>query len=157
MTEEKLNLLQFASIDVTQLRTCSPQIVRREMIKLHSLGTIPNHIPDDVLRETFAPCGSMPAYCPKDSAVCDTRCRHPPIDCALYPNRHRNRANMAALSYEIHDCPVAVTDLDLFFPQGRQFRSSEATSEQDGDHGHVGCNEGSRHLISQGANGPDRD
>jgi hypothetical protein len=44
---------------------------------------------------------------------------------------------MAALSYEIHDCPVAVTDLELFFLQGRQFRSSEATSEQDGDHGHV--------------------
>ncbi len=41
MAEEKLNLLRFASIDVTQLRTCSPQIVRREMVKLHSLGTIP--------------------------------------------------------------------------------------------------------------------
>jgi hypothetical protein len=79
----------------------------------------------------------MPAYCPKDSAVCDTRCCHPPIDCALYPNRHRNRADMGAFSDEIHDCPVAVTDLDLFFPQGDQFRSSEPASEQERDHGYV--------------------
>src|SRR6185437_16882765 len=117
MAEEELNLLQLASINVTQLRTCSPQIMRGEMVKLHSLGTVPNHIPDHVFREPIAPCGSMPTYCPKDSAVGDTRCGHPSIDCGLYPNRHRNRTDMGTFSDEIHDCPVAVTDLDLFFPQ----------------------------------------
>ena len=115
MAEEELNLLQLASIDVTELRKCSPQIVRREMVKLHSLGTVPNHIPDHVFRDAFASCGSMPAYCPKDSAVCDTRCRRPPIDCALCPTRHRNRADMAALCDEIRDCPVAVADVDSSF------------------------------------------
>jgi hypothetical protein len=44
---------------------------------------------------------------------------------------------MGAFSDEIHDCPVAVTDLDLFFPQGDQFRSSEPASEQERDHGYV--------------------
>lgn len=76
MAEEKLNRLQFASMDVTQLRTGSLQIVRRELVKLHSLGTIPNHKPD-VFRETFAPCGSMPAYCPKDSADLCEWCGYP--------------------------------------------------------------------------------
>ena len=41
MTEEELNLLQRAFIDVTQLLTSSPQIVRRETVKLHSLGEPP--------------------------------------------------------------------------------------------------------------------
>jgi hypothetical protein len=40
---------------VTQLRTCSPQIVRSEMIKLHSLGTVPNHIPDHVFSKPLCP------------------------------------------------------------------------------------------------------
>ena len=44
---------------------------------------------------------------------------------------------MAALSDKIHDCPVALTDLDVFFPEGHQLRSSKTASEQDGDHGYV--------------------
>jgi hypothetical protein len=32
---------------------------------------------------------------------------------------------------------VSLPDLDVFFPKGHQFRSSESASEQDGDHGHV--------------------
>jgi hypothetical protein len=137
VAEKELNLLQLASVDVTQLCTCPPQVVRREIIKLHSLGTVPNHVPDYVFRDSFAPCGSVPADCPEDSAVCDIRCSHPSVDSGLYPDRHRNRADTAALSDEIHDCPVSLPDLDVFFPKRDQFRSSESASEEDGDHGHV--------------------
>ena len=48
-----------------------------------------------------------------------------------------NSADMAALSDEIHDCPVPQSDLDVFFPKGHQFCSSESASEQDGDHCYV--------------------
>jgi|ERR1017187_5512519 hypothetical protein len=116
MAEKELNLLQLASVDVTQLCTCPPQVMRREMIKLHSPGTIPNHIPDDVFRDSLPPCGSVPADYPEDSAVRDIRYSRPSVDSCLYPDRHRNRADMAALSDEIHDCPVPLTDLDVFFP-----------------------------------------
>ena len=44
---------------------------------------------------------------------------------------------MAAPSDEIHDCPVPQSDLDVFFPKGHQFCSSESASEQDGDHCYV--------------------
>jgi hypothetical protein len=44
---------------------------------------------------------------------------------------------MATLSDKIHDCPVSLPDLDVFFPKRHQFSSSESASEQDRDHGHV--------------------
>jgi hypothetical protein len=44
---------------------------------------------------------------------------------------------MAALSDEVYDSPVPLPDLDVFFPKGHQFCSSESASEQDGDHGHI--------------------
>jgi hypothetical protein len=38
VAEKELNLLQLASVDVTRLCACPPQIVLREMIKLHSVA-----------------------------------------------------------------------------------------------------------------------
>lgn len=100
-------------------------------------GTVPNHIRDYVFRDSFAPCDSVSADCPEYTSVCDIRCCHPSVDSALYPDRHRNRANMATLSNEIHDCPMALPDLDVFFPERHQFRSSEPAPKEDGDHGKV--------------------
>src|SRR5258708_1376805 len=37
----------------------------------------------------------------------------------------------------IAQCPLV--DLDVFFPKGHQFCSSESAFEQDGDRGHVTC------------------
>ena len=137
MAEKELNLLQLASVDVTQLCTCPPQVVRCEMIKLHPLGTVPNHIPDHGFRDSFAPCASVPADCPEDSTVRDIRRYPPSVDCALNPDRHWNRADMAALTDEIDDCPVSLSDLDVLFPKGYQFCSSNSASEQAGDHCYV--------------------
>jgi hypothetical protein len=39
------------------------------MIKLHSLGSIPNHIPHHVFRDSFTPCCSVPADGPENSAL----------------------------------------------------------------------------------------
>jgi hypothetical protein len=38
MAEKKLDLFQFSTIHVTELRTCAPEIMRREVVHLHSLG-----------------------------------------------------------------------------------------------------------------------
>src|SRR5258705_10873601 len=102
-----------------------------------SAGAIPNHIPDDVFRDSIAPCGTLLADCSEDSAVRDIRRCHPSVDSALYPDRHRNRADMSTHSDEIHDCPVPLADLDVSLPKATKFGSSESASEQNGDHGHV--------------------
>ena len=47
------------------------------MIKLHSLGIVPNHIPDHVLSNPLAQCSSVTTYCPKDSVLCDIAAAKP--------------------------------------------------------------------------------
>jgi hypothetical protein len=44
---------------------------------------------------------------------------------------------VTTLSDEIHDCPMSLANLDVFFSKGHQFCSTESASEQDRDHGHV--------------------
>jgi hypothetical protein len=44
---------------------------------------------------------------------------------------------MAALSNEIHDCPVPLSDLEVFLFKSHEFCASESASEQNGDHGYV--------------------
>jgi hypothetical protein len=55
VAKKELNLLKLASIDMTQLRAGSPQIVGRKVVKFHFSGTVPNHIPDHVLRNSLTP------------------------------------------------------------------------------------------------------
>jgi hypothetical protein len=63
------------------------------VIKLHSLSTVTNHIPNHVFGDSFAPHGPMAADSPEDSAVCDGRGCHPPVHRALHPYRHRDGAD----------------------------------------------------------------
>jgi hypothetical protein len=55
MLQKKLNVLQFSSVYVAQLRTRPTKIVRSEMIKLNPSGTVPNDIPDYVLGDSSTP------------------------------------------------------------------------------------------------------
>jgi hypothetical protein len=47
--EQELNLLQFTTIVVAQFRTCSSQIVRRDMLQPRSLTAGLHHVPDHIL------------------------------------------------------------------------------------------------------------
>src|ERR1700761_6160849 len=100
------------------------------MINLHPQGAVPNYIPDHVFRDPFAPWGSVPTDCPEDPTVPDIRCGHPSVDSAFDPDRHGNRADMAALSDEIHDCPVPLSDLDVFLFKSHEFGASESASKR---------------------------
>jgi hypothetical protein len=53
--KKKLDLLQFATADVTQLGASSAQIVRGEVIEFEAAGTVPNGIPNDALGNPVAP------------------------------------------------------------------------------------------------------
>lgn len=48
MTQKELYLLQFTSICVAKLCASSPKIMRCKVIELYTLGTVPDHIPDNV-------------------------------------------------------------------------------------------------------------
>ncbi len=58
MPQQELNLLQFTTTVVTQLRAGSPQVVRRDVLQTHPLTTGPNHVPNYILRDTLPPKSS---------------------------------------------------------------------------------------------------
>jgi hypothetical protein len=50
VTEQELNLLELTAAVVAQLRTCPPQIMRRDVLQAGFLATGSDHVPDNVLR-----------------------------------------------------------------------------------------------------------
>jgi hypothetical protein len=44
---------------------------------------------------------------------------------------------MIALANEVHDSPMALSDLNILLSQGRQLGSAQTTAEQDRDHSDV--------------------
>src|SRR5713226_10100791 len=55
MPQQELNLLQFATAAVAQLRTGSPQVMRCNMLQARSLAAGLNYVPHDILRDAFPP------------------------------------------------------------------------------------------------------
>jgi hypothetical protein len=52
---QELNLLQFASAAVTKPRAGSSQIVRGKPLQTDSLGPSADSVPDNIVRDAFAP------------------------------------------------------------------------------------------------------
>jgi hypothetical protein len=61
MAKKELNLLQLLTIYMAQLGARPTEIVWCEMVQLHPLSVPSEHVPDNVLRDSFAPRRSMPA------------------------------------------------------------------------------------------------
>jgi hypothetical protein len=137
MTEKKLYLLQFTSIYVAKLGTSPPKIMRCKMIEFHSLGTVPDHIPDDVLGDARSPGCPVTTNGPEDSAGRDRHRCQPPVYGTLDPYRHGNCADVIALADEVYDRPMPLPNLNIFLPQGCQLSSAQTTAEQDRDHSDV--------------------
>ena len=53
VSEEELNLLQFASRNVAQTRACAPQIVRSKVAELSFPGKLLNNAPDHLFRDMW--------------------------------------------------------------------------------------------------------
>ena len=118
MSQEELDLFDFASGGMAKLCTGSAQIVWSEVIQLRPIGAPPNHIPDDVLGDAFSPGRSMTTDGPKEPASVNLGCDHPMIDRLLDPDGHGHRPHMAALADQIDNGLVPLPDLDIFHFQG---------------------------------------
>ena len=98
MPQEELDLFDFATRGVAQLCAGSAQIVWCNMIQLRPFGTPPNHVPDDVLGNTFSPGRSVTAHGPENAASADLGCNHPTVDRLLNPDGHGYGPNMPAIA-----------------------------------------------------------
>jgi hypothetical protein len=137
MPQQELNLLQFPTTIVAQLRASSSQVVRRDVLQTHSLATGLNYIPAHILRDALPPHLPRPGHCAEYSSLPDVGRHRPLIERRLDPPRNGNGADVSALADEIHDRPVTLADLDLTQIQSDQLRSAKTTTKQHGQHGIV--------------------
>jgi hypothetical protein len=137
MPQQELNLLQFSTAVVTQLRACPPQVMRRDVLQAHSLATVLNYVPDHILRDALPPHLTHSGDRAKDSSLRNPRCLGPLIERGFDPRWNGNSTDVPALADQVHDCPVTLADLDLTQFQAHQFRSTKTTTKQHRQHGIV--------------------
>ena len=85
MPEQELNLLQFATARVAQLRAGSPQIMRCNMLQARSLAAGLDYVPHNILRDALPPHLSRSSDGSKDPSFPDPGCRRPLIERGLHP------------------------------------------------------------------------
>jgi hypothetical protein len=78
-----------------------------------SLATGLHHVPDNVLRDAFAPHLSGPRHRPKDSPITNASGCNPEVKRSFNPVRNGDGSYVAALADHIHDCPMTLADLDI--------------------------------------------
>jgi hypothetical protein len=62
MTQQKLDLLKFSTVGVAQLGASATQIVRRYVLKAHTLCAFAHNVPDNVLRDSSTPARAVSAH-----------------------------------------------------------------------------------------------
>jgi hypothetical protein len=120
MPQQELNLLQLATARVEPLRTGSPQVMLRNMLQARSLAATLDYVPHHILRDAFSPHLSRSRDSSKDSSLRDLGCHYPLIECRFDPLRNGHRADMPALSDQIHHRPVPLAHLDLIHLQAHK-------------------------------------
>ena len=130
--QKHLDLLKLAAGRPTKLRAGSPQIVWRDAGDTHFGRVLPEHLPDDLLAQTFAGKGARAVHGPEHVASGNAGRRSPCVDRHFHPGRHRRRPNAAVLSDKIDDTPAAVALLNVRERERRHFRSPEAAAEKNG-------------------------
>src|SRR5579862_1594084 len=106
--------------------------MRCDMFQARSLAAALDHVPHDILRDAFPPYLSRPGNGAKDSSLHNSGCSYPLIERRFHPFGNRYRADVAALTNQIHDRPVPLAHLDLTQLQAHQFRSAKTTTEKHG-------------------------
>src|SRR6202140_943998 len=134
MPQQELNLLQFATAAVAQLRAGSPQIMRCNVLQPGSLAAGLDYVPHDILRDAFPPHLSRSGNGSKDPPFPDPGCRRPLIERSFDPLWNGHGANVSALPNQVHHGPVPLAHLDFIQLQADKFRSAKTTTKQQGQH-----------------------
>ena len=100
MAEQKLNLFQFASSAVVELRI-GPAAVMGSNVSESDLGAMTTYyVTDDVLTDTSFPYRSVLADRSEQSPAGDPRCCRPAVQGLFDPLRYRDGANMATFAHD---------------------------------------------------------
>jgi hypothetical protein len=79
-----------------------------------------DHVPDDVLRDSFAPHLAVPRDGSEDSSWSHTGCFGPIVQGHLDPPGNGDGADVTTLADKVHDSPVPLPHLRVIQPQPDQ-------------------------------------
>ena len=145
MPQQELDLLQFATVAVAQLRAGSPQVMRCDMLQACSLAATLDHVPHDILRDAFSPHLSRPGNGSKDPSLRHPGCYDPLIEGRFDPLWNGYGSYVAALADQVYNRAVSLAHLDFIQLQAHKFRSAKTTTKKQGQHGVVALG---AHAIS---------
>jgi hypothetical protein len=122
---------------MTQVSAGAPQIVGRDAVETAFRASGFDYTPDDLWTETAGCNPTRLVDRPKGRPGADTGGSQPVIHCRFDPGWDGYRPDVAALPNEVGDYPVLFSLLEMFHGERGQFRSTEAASQEDSDHGVV--------------------
>jgi hypothetical protein len=134
MSQQELNLVEFATSEVAQPGAGAPEIVRGQLLDAGVPGRRLHHVPDDFRRHALTPHATGLVGRAKRSPLCEAGGRRPVVKAGLDPVRHRDGPDVAGLAQQISDDPMLFALLDRLEFQCQHLAASQSTAEQHGHH-----------------------
>jgi hypothetical protein len=131
MPEQKLDLLQVSSGEMTEAGTPAAEVMGSEVRDSDSPGRTFHHVPYGFGCEVVPPELAVSAHSAKDETCRYPRNLCPVIYGAFHPLRHRNRSDVRALPDQIGHNPVFLPDLKVVGPQPNQLGAPETASYEN--------------------------
>jgi len=125
-----LDLIQFSTRCMAELRARTPQIMGRYPRKPEFPRVLFHHMPDHSFRYTVSPVFACPTETSEQSSGRNPGCSHPQIDRGFDPLGHWHGSNMAAFAEQIDYGPVFFALLQMRAVQISQFAAADSTPQQ---------------------------
>lgn len=105
VSEQELNLVQFAARKVAQPCAGAPEIVRSKLGDIGSSGCCSNDFPQHLRRHTGSPYLAPPVNRSEERTAGDSARLHPFLNASSYPCRDRDGADVASLAQQVGNDP----------------------------------------------------
>src|SRR5712692_5041671 len=102
-----------------------------------SFGVFLHNVPDYLLSDFRAPHGSFPTDTSKQFPVSDFSRIKPSVQSMFNPIRNWDCSYMPRFSYEVNNCPMILTALNVFRGQINQLTATQSTAKQHSQNGTI--------------------
>jgi hypothetical protein len=121
MPEQKLDLFELSTCNVTEPGACATQIVGRNLLNTDRLGEVLNDVPDDLFCQPISPNDPALIDGAEETAGLSPRRFHPVIDPRFDPVGNWYGSNVTALADQIHNGPMIFAPLQVCHRQVDDF------------------------------------
>jgi hypothetical protein len=150
--EEKLNLLQVATSGTTKASTTPSEIVRRELGHANLRCEFLDAVPDELFPHSFTPYLASATHATEEASTVDSGSVHPVDQETTHPIGDGHRPNVASLSAQIYDRPMAFTLLEVINREISEFVPPKDTRQKGGEQSPISL---ALHSFSIGSAAPD--